>query len=190
MTDARPGIAARDLDAYTVRYERLPFEPLQAAVRRRRMLDAVARVGPARLLEVGCGVLPLFTDLPGIACTVVEPADAFAQGARALGRERDDVRVVHGPLEALQEPAGGYDMIVLASLLHEVRDALADELARAGFTVVEEGSLLVKPFTHAQMQQLVDAGFLTPALLDGLDRLSDDLPALGSELWMHATVRP
>ena len=39
------------------------------------------------------------------------------------------------------------------------------------------------------MQQLVDQGFLTPAMLDGLDRLATDLPALGSELWCNARLR-
>jgi hypothetical protein len=60
------------------------------------------------------------------------------------------------------------------------------ELTAAGFAVRERGSLLVKPFTHAQMQQLMDDGFLTPELLDGFDRLAQLLPELGSELWMEA----
>ncbi len=68
------------------------------------------------------------------------------------------------------------------------RDLLHAELARAGLAVFEGGSLFVKPFTHAQMQQLVDQGFLTPALLDGLDRLVQWLPELGSELWVHARL--
>jgi SAM-dependent methyltransferase len=248
----RPGTGARDIDAYAAAYRALPFEPIQAAYRRRRVLAEVARVRPARLLEVGCGELPLFPDLPGVACTVVEPAPPFVQAARALAAGHEGVRIVQGYLEDLDDPAAGYDMIVLSCLLHEVpdpqallaavrrrcapdtvvhvnvpnarslhrllavamglipdvfapsatqrtmqqratpydRNALADELSRAGLDVVEAGSLFVKPFTHLQMQQLVDAGFLTASLLDGLDRLSDAMPDLGSELWMNARRRP
>lgn len=63
---------------------------------------------------------------------------------------------------------------------------LEDELGRAGFAVTERGSIFVKPFTHAQMQRLVDEDFLTPQMLDGLDALALLLPDLGSELWMDA----
>ncbi len=240
-------VTRRDLSAYTADYLALPFEPIQAAYRRRRVLTEVAKVQPARLLEVGCGASPLFTDLPGVACTVVEPAPAFVQGARALAEGLDGVRVIQGYLEQLREPAGEYDMIVVSCLLHEVpdpqallgtvhrlcapdtvvhvnvpnarslhrllavamgliphvyvpsatqqlmqqratpydRDALAEALTRAGFSVIEEGSLFIKPFAHPQMQGLVDQGFLTASMLDGLDRLCEAMPAFGSEIWMN-----
>lgn len=243
----------RDLDDYARQYRRLPFEPVQAAYRRRRVLQEVARLAPQRLLEVGCGERPLFTELSGMEIVVVEAADAFAQGARDLGAGRPDVRVLAGRLEdvAVTDGAlGPFDLVVLSCLLHEVADpqgllaavrrvcapgawvhvnvpnagslhrllavamglieapgalsatqrtmqqratydaaSLHAELACAGFEVVDAGSLFVKPFTHAQMQQLVDQGFMTPAMLDGLDRLATDLPALGSELWCNARLR-
>lgn len=242
---------ARDIDDYIAEYRRLPFEPLQAAYRRRRVLAEIARHRPARLAEVGCGHLPLFTDLPGVECTVIEPAPPFAAHARALAAGRPEVTVWQGFAEDWR-PAPGeapFDMVVVGCVLHEVEDpqallaaarrlcgrdgllhvnvpnaqslhrllavamglipapgalsdtqrtmqqrgtydaaSLHDELVRAGFDVVEAGSLFVKPFTHAQMQRLVDDGFLTPAMLDGLDRLVKQLPALGSELWAHAKV--
>ena len=64
--------------------------------------------------------------------------------------------------------------------------SLSAELSASGFNVVEEGSLFVKPFTHCQMQVLVDSGFMTRAMLDGLDKLVDLLPDLGSEIWVNA----
>jgi hypothetical protein len=71
---------------------------------------------------------------------------------------------------------------------HRVYDAagLEDELTRAGFAVRDRGSIFVKPFTHAQMQRLVDEDFLTPQILEGLDRLAEMLPELGSEIWVDA----
>ena len=239
----------RDLVDYGTRYRDLPFEPLQAAYRRRRVLAQVALHRPARLLEVGCGEAPLFLDLPGQETVVVEPTAVFAENARGLAEGRTGVTVVEALLEEAPEAALGapFDMVVVSGLLHEVPDplqllrsvhrtcgpggvvhvnvpsagslhrllavamgvipdvatvsdtqrllqqravydvaGLERELSAAGFRVRTRGSILVKPFTHAQMQRLVDDGFLTTAMLDGLDRLTELLPDLGSEIWVDA----
>lgn len=242
----------RDLVDYAVQYRALPFEPLQIAARRRRVLAQVRATAPRRLLEVGCGEAPLFTDLPGTWCAVVEPAPAFAEGARRAAGSREDVVVVEDlaervPVEAVGGPV---DMVVVSCLLHEVPDpgsllaavrrfcgprtvlhvnvpnsqsfhrllavamglvpsakstsdtqrqmqqravydeaALEQELGDAGFAVRARGGILVKPFTHAQMQQLVDDGFLHDDLLAGLERLGEDLPGIASEIWMDAELR-
>lgn len=243
---------ARDIEDYTAQYQRLPFEPLQAAYRRRRVLAEIARHRPRRLLEIGCGHLPLFTDLPDMACTVIEPAPMFASNARELAACRTDVRVIQAYAESCDFPPAEptFDMVVLGCVLHEVDDpqallaaarrfcvadtvlhvnvpnahslhrllavamglipaadvmsdtqrtmqqrgiydmsSLSEELACAGFAVLEHGSLFVKPFTHGQMQELVDRGFLTPALLEGFDRLVEQLPDLGSEIWANARIQ-
>ncbi|MGY2127618.1 class I SAM-dependent methyltransferase [Blastococcus sp. SYSU DS0617] len=239
----------RDLVDYAVQYRALPFEPVQIAYRRRLVLARVAAHAPRRLLEIGCGEAPLFTDLPGVVSVVVEPTPAFAARARHLAGDRPDVIVVEDLAERVDPAAlgGGFDLVVLSCLLHEVPDpqlllraargfcapggvlhvnvpsarslhrllavamglipdpaatsgtqrrmqqrgiydaeGLEAELRTAGFAVRERGSLFVKPFTHGQMQRLVDDGFLTPQLLDGLDALAGLLPDLGSELWMDA----
>lgn len=240
---------SRDIVEYTASYEHLPFEPIQAAYRRRRVLTEIARHRPARLLEVGCGHAPLYSDLEGIAITVVEPAPAFAERARLGAVGRPDVRVVEAFLEHADLSPARFDMVVVGCLLHEVddpqallaavrrhcgphtvlhlsvpnanslhrllavamglidtakalsstqltmqqrstydRQTLEAELKRAGFQVTDSGSLFVKPFTHAQMQQLVDQGFMTPAMLDGLDQLAVTQPDLGSEIWVNARL--
>lgn len=242
----------RNIHDYTKQYQRLPFEPIQASYRRRKVLAEIESYRPARLLEIGCGQSPLFVDLPQTSCTVIEPSPAFAQNARRLAADRSDVRVVECAAEDFVPELGdaGYDMVILSCLLHEVDDpqalltcvrrwctpqtvlhvnvpnahslhrllavsmglipspestsdtqrcmqqrgiydahTLRAELTRAGFSVNEEGTLFVKPFTHAQMQTLVDQGFLTPAILDGLDRLTDQLPTLGSEIWVSASMK-
>lgn len=239
----------RDLVNYAVQYRALPFEPLQVAFRRRRVLAQVRAQAPRRLLEIGCGELPLFVELPGMETTVVEPAPAFAATARGLAAGRSEVTVVEDFAEhVVAESVGGpFDMVVLSCLLHEVPDpqrllaaarrlcaadgvvhvnvpsarslhrllavamglipdlatesdtqrtmqqrevydaaGLERELTQAGLTVRDRGSIFVKPFTHAQMQRLVDEDFLTPQLLDGLDALAELVPELGSELWVDA----
>ena len=240
---------SRNIVEYTASYDRLPFEPIQASYRRRRVLSEIARHRPASLLEVGCGHAPLFSDLEGMAITVVEPAPAFAEQARRAAAGRPDVRVIEAFLEAADLSLARFDMVVVGCLLHEVDDpqsllaavrrhcdpgtvlhlsvpnahslhrllavamglidspkalsltqltmqqrstydsqTLHAELNRAGFQVTDSGSLFVKPFTHAQMQQLVDQGFMTPAMLDGLDRLAVIEPNLGSEIWVNARL--
>ena len=238
----------RDMADYTAQYRTLPFEPIQIAYRRKLVLREIGRLAPRRVLEVGCGEAPLFTDLPGTTVTVVEPADSFADNARRLAAARTDVQVVQAFIEDFVPAGAGFDLIVVGCVLHEVPDPqamlaavrrlcgpqtvvhvnvpnvrslhrllavamglikepaaqsdtqrtmqqrgttydralLEDELARAGLRVIEGGSLFVKPFTHGQMQRLVDEGFMTPAMLDGLDGLVTWLPELGSEIWVNA----
>lgn len=243
----------RDIADYTDQYQSLPFEPLQASYRRRRILAEIARHRPRRLLEVGCGESPLFTDLPDVAGAVIEPSPAFALHARQLAAVRPEWEVLQGSVEEVAHDSRGvtFDMVVLSCLLHEVtdpqallaavrsfcssdtlllvtvpnatslhrllavamgliddvratsatqrrmqqrglydREGLDQELRRAGFTVQDGGTLFVKPFTHEQMQHLVDSGFMTPIMLDGWDRLVTSLPELGSEIWVSAGVAP
>ena len=239
----------RNFDNYVQQYLSLPFEPIQIEYRRQLVLRQVQQLAPGRLLEVGCGVKPLFIDLPDdILITVVEPAHAFADRAEQLACGRDHVKILRGFMESVDLGTAGFDMIILSCVLHEVPDplpmlgaireycssattlhvnvpnsrslhrlwavamgllpsqnqqsatqrlmqqrataydsqSLRAELVSSGFAVVDEGSFFVKPFSHAQMQALVDSGFMTREMLDGLDRLADLLPDLGSEIWANA----
>jgi 2-polyprenyl-3-methyl-5-hydroxy-6-metoxy-1,4-benzoquinol methylase len=239
----------RDLTDYVAQYRKLPFEPIQIDYRRKLVLRQIARYAPIRLLEVGCGVRPLFTDLSdNIAVTVVEPAKEFFDYARELARGRDRVKVLQGFIESADLDAAEFDMIILSCVLHEVPDPAAmldavwrvcapnavlhvnvpnarsmhrllavamglmpspdqqsdtqrlmqqrhtpynaerlrDAVSDAGFKVIDGGSLFVKPFSHSQMQALIDCGFMTHAMLDGLDKLVELAPDLGSEIWMNA----
>lgn len=237
----------RDLLSYTRDYRSMDFEPIQIEYRRRKTLEEIYKFRPKCLLEVGCGDRPLFTDLLGVHCTIVEPAKEFAQAARRLAEDRDDVVIIQDFIEDLRIDDQQFDMVVLSSLLHEVEDAqkvlgklhqlcgsgtvlhvnvpnanslhrrlavemglisgveeqsetqrrmqqrqkpysrqsLAKELEQAGFEVVAEGSIFIKPFTHQQMQRLIDEGFLTVSMLDGLSKLAEHLPDLGSEIWVN-----
>lgn len=75
----------------------------------------------------------------------------------------------------MQQRATIYDMVSLQA-----------ELNDSGFTVTEHGSIFIKPFTHGQMQRLIDDGFMTPDMLDGFDKLVNVLPEFGSEIWVNA----
>jgi 2-polyprenyl-3-methyl-5-hydroxy-6-metoxy-1,4-benzoquinol methylase len=242
-------IESRNLDDYVKQYNAIPFEHVQIEYRRQLVLDQVRRYDPRRLLEVGCGTRPLFTDLPvEMDITVVEPAQTFADNARRVANGREHVQVMQGFIELVDLGAAPFDMIVLSCVLHETPDAsavldairnlcgpdttlhinvpnayslhrllavamglipdpgqqsemqrrmqqrdktystesLRSELLSSGFRIVDAGSLFVKPFTHSQMQALINSGLMTRAMLDGLDKLVNWLPELGSEIWVNA----
>ena len=51
------------------------------------------------------------------------------------------------------------------------KDMLADEVIRAGFEIIAQGSYFAKPFTHAQMQQCLDNGIINDDILLGLEKI-------------------
>src|SRR5947209_16710406 len=59
--------------------------------------------------------------------------------------------------------------------------SLKDLVQQAGFVVEESGSYFIKPFSNAQMQQLVELGFLTQPLVQGLMKMERHLPGLGAD---------
>jgi 2-polyprenyl-3-methyl-5-hydroxy-6-metoxy-1,4-benzoquinol methylase len=54
---------------------------------------------------------------------------------------------------------------------------------QAGFKLLAEGGYLIKPFTHAQMDEI--AAVTTPALLDGLYTLGQEMPELAAEIFVE-----
>lgn len=68
-------------------------------------------------------------------------------------------------------------------------DSLRQEVDDAGFMVESHGGIFVKPFTHAQMQSLVDSGFLSNEILEGLGVLGQSYPELSSEVWINARIK-
>lgn len=67
--------------------------------------------------------------------------------------------------------------------------SLEQLLRDAGFAVVAAGGYLLKPFTHAQMQGLVEGGTIDRLMLDGLFQLGKKFPALASEVFVNARLR-
>jgi SAM-dependent methyltransferase len=115
----------RDLDRYQADYEALPFEAIQAAYRRRHVLDTLARFGGADVLEVGCGTEALFLHYTAFrSMHVVEPAERFFARASVAARDRSNVTVLLGSLQQVgtQLAQNKFDSIVVSSLLHEIQD--------------------------------------------------------------------
>jgi SAM-dependent methyltransferase len=62
--------------------------------------------------------------------------------------------------------------------------SLRRDVEAAGLRVVEDGGYFLKPFTHAQMENLGD--LLTEQMLDGLWQMGREMPDLASEIYVNA----
>lgn len=121
---------SRDIAAYSASYEAASFEPVQAALRKRTILRFMQQWRPQHVLEVGCGMDPLFMHYDGFRhFTVVEPSQRFAAHARLVAGKRQGVEVIEDFIEQAVERQGlasqGYDCILVSGLLHEVADPLS-----------------------------------------------------------------
>ena len=116
----------RDLDRYEADYiATYGFERHMVRYRRRQIRECLAWYPHRNILEVGCGLEPLFLHLDEWASyTVVEPGRQFAERARQLAPlERNvDVHCVRIEDAAAALDGKTFDFIILSSLLHEVAD--------------------------------------------------------------------
>lgn len=63
--------------------------------------------------------------------------------------------------------------------------ALKQVVENQGFEIIEEGSYSFKPFTHGQMQSMIDAQLLTLEMLEGFYKMERFLPNMGSEIYVN-----
>ena len=241
---------ARDLERYSEEYSKLPFEITQARYRRREVLCQIERHSPKKVLEIGCGLNPLFIDFSDDKkFVVVEPTRKFYELAMLHADGNSNVEVINEYFEDF-EPQTSFDLIIVSCLLHEVpdqklflrklasichkgtlvhinvpsseslhrrlavamelinnitdaseiqkimqqgatvfsRESLENLLFEFGFKVVESGGIFLKPFTHGQMQNLVDAEIITEEVLDGLFILGRERPEIASEIWVNVSL--
>ena len=110
---------------YAAQYAEGSFETVMVAVRRRHVLQWLTYYGARRILEVGCGLEPLFTHYDDFdAWRVVEPIAGFAARARQLAGADGRTKVWHGYIEEQRETLAEerFDFIVVSGVLHEVLD--------------------------------------------------------------------
>lgn len=115
----------RDIIDYTEKYRDLGFERYQIYYRRKMILEFIEKYSPKRILEIGCGMDPLFQyiDSEYLLFTVVDPSIEFYQNAVNLSKHYNNVGVYNEEFSPREEfISNGYDFIICSSLLHEVEN--------------------------------------------------------------------
>ncbi len=58
--------------------------------------------------------------------------------------------------------------------------------ASCGYQVIKTDSYFIKPFTHQQMEHLIDTSFFSKEILSGLSKMIKYIPDMGCELFLAA----
>jgi SAM-dependent methyltransferase len=128
---------------YAEQYAEDQFETVLVEIRRRRVLESILPHEPRSVLEVGCGMEPLFSFYESFERhTIVEPSPRFTENARRLADGDGRVEVIEGTLEERSDELAErtFDAVVVSSLLHEVPDARA--LLRAVHAACDERTVV------------------------------------------------
>ncbi|MBR4328552.1 MAG: class I SAM-dependent methyltransferase [Candidatus Riflebacteria bacterium] len=247
----------RNINDYTTTYKQSDFESIQVKYRRKKVLEQINKFESKRILEIGCGLEPLFSFYDKFEkYIIVEPSKEFYENAVKLAKSdnrikcfkdyfgKDFIQNKYDDLKSLK-----FDLIVCSSLLHEIEDvtsfleslkkicskdtvvhinvpnsrslhrllakhiglikdehqmsernillqqqrvfdldSLSKVLNEAGFKILDKGSYFIKPFTHAQMEKLIESGICDDKMLDGFFSLVDDLPEYGSEIYANCKI--
>lgn len=115
----------RDIRDYSEKYEKNGFEEYKVLYRRKKLIEMAAERHSEKILEIGCGLDPLFQYICDTEFTIVEPSPLFCDNVADLIR-MGDVHNVECRCGFFEEIAPGllkkYDLIICSSLLHEVEN--------------------------------------------------------------------
>lgn len=113
----------RDIEDYSEKYRKTGFEKYKVLYRRKKIIEIITERHPERILEIGCGMDPLFPYICNTKFTIVEPSQIFCDNAEGLIQARDihNVECKKGFFEDIAPSLSKeYDLIICSSLLHEV----------------------------------------------------------------------
>lgn len=118
----------RDIQDYETKYQEEPCEKYQVKYRREKILELMLPCKHETVLEIGCGMEPLFEYVKDYKqMVIVEPGDTFIINAENRAKESgSNVDCIQGffeeKTEQIRKVCNSYDFIVLSSLLHEVEE--------------------------------------------------------------------
>ena len=67
-------------------------------------------------------------------------------------------------------------------------ESLITFLKSQKFKILDQGSYFIKPFTHLQMQSIINNEIFPPNLLDGLSKMINHMPNMGSEIYANVEL--
>lgn len=135
----------RNMEDYEQKYMNLDFERYQEKYRRRLVREVIDTYAAkdCSILEIGCGLMPLFIDYQDIYFfTVVEPADHCYNNAETLSENYSNVVCYQGLFEDVVKQIEGskFDIIICSGLLHELENPA--ELLRAIKLVCDQNTVV------------------------------------------------
>lgn len=114
----------RNIESYTKEYLKPNFEDYQLKYRRKKILEILNRFPHQRILEIGCGMEPLFQYLDSEQYEkymVIEPGEAFFRNAISMAAGNEKVICVNEYFDVSEEVKKfDADFIICSSLLHEL----------------------------------------------------------------------
>lgn len=240
----------RNIESYTKDYLSMPFLEENVKYRRDCVIEQIMKYEHRNILEIGCGMFPLFEylDVDYDHYLIIEPSQLFAQNAKNRSRNSGKIDVIEGCFEDVVSgfTRKDFDFIVCSSLLHEVTDEekflkalyetanvnttvhinvpnalsmhrliakemgmiedvyqqsgnqkilqqrmvydiqiLKEHVIENGFQVMDEGSYFIKPFTHYQMDRMMEEKIIDQTVLIGLQKIIKYFPNNGSEIFVN-----
>ena len=113
----------RNIEKYTLSYLEDGFENYQVVYRTKMLLEQIEKYNPKNILEIGCGMEPLFCHTNNIDYTIIEPSKTFCENAMKLSKNCNiKVHIINDFFgEKIAHNFGKkFDMIICSALLHEV----------------------------------------------------------------------
>lgn len=117
----------RDINRYTDDYLKESFEDYQVFYRRKKVLEVLEKYPHHRIIEIGCGMEPLFAHAEGAEeydkYYVVEPSPVFFENAKKIAYGNNKVTCLKEYFYASKELIeANPDFVICSSLLHEIDD--------------------------------------------------------------------
>lgn len=132
----------RDIDRYTREYIRHDFEEQQVFYRRKKLLEIIHTYSHKRILEIGCGLEPLFQYVSDFEeYTVVEPSDVFFEHAASLAKNDLRITCIHDFFnKEIPLPVGAYDFVICSGLLHELENP--SEILEKAYEIADDKTIV------------------------------------------------
>jgi len=67
-------------------------------------------------------------------------------------------------------------------------ESLSTILVKNGFNIIEKGSSFIKPFSHQQMQDMLEHKIIDEKTLTGFYKITEYMPELGSEIFVDCKI--
>jgi len=114
----------RDLGKYENDYVNLDFEDIIVSYRRKEVISTIKKYSSQNILEVGCGMEPLFLFYDNFkSFSVVEPSKKFYENAFTFCNNKSNVKLFNETFEDFSvSNENSYDLIIISGLLHELED--------------------------------------------------------------------